>query len=102
MIFLGGGGEFGRIWVWVFYTILGLGFGAKTLILVRKHGFWCENIDFCAKTLILVRKKSFAQKLTLIGELRRFHRHSDLRAEILHNPALKSRKKDETEPSHEL
>ena len=54
---LGGGwGEFGRIWVWVFYTILGLGFGAKTWILVRKHGFWCENIDFCAKTLIFVRK----------------------------------------------
>ncbi len=42
-------------------------------------------------------KKSFAQKLTLIGELRRFRRCHDLRAEISHIIALKSRKKDKTE-----
>ena len=44
----------------------------------------------------------FPQKLCLFGELHRFRRHSDLRAEISHIIALKSRKKDETEPSYEL
>ena len=47
-------------------------------------------------------KKSFAQKLTFIGELRRFRRHSDLRAEISQKIGLKSCKKDEAEPSYEL
>ena len=44
----------------------------------------------------------FPQKLCLFGELQRFRRHSDLRAEISHIMALKSRKKDETQPSYEL
>ena len=44
----------------------------------------------------------FPQKLCLFGELQRFRRHSDLRAEISHITALKSRKKDEAEPSYEL
>ena len=52
--------------------------------------------------LPLVHDTMFPQKLPLFGELRRFRRHDDLRAEISHIPALKSRKKDEAEPNYEL
>ena len=56
------------------------------MIFVGFRRFWCENMDFGAK-------KSFAQKLTLFGELRRFRRHSDLRAEIsLLTPSRSSKK----------
>ena len=47
-------------------------------------------------------KIMFPQKLCLFGELWRFRLSQKLRANISHNPALKSRKKDETEPSYEL
>ena len=44
----------------------------------------------------------FSQKLPLFGELRRFRRQHDLRAESSVLTALKSCKKDETEPSYEV
>ena len=44
----------------------------------------------------------FPQKLRLFGELRRFRRHHDFRAEISVLRASESSNFDETEPSYEL